>query len=358
MIVLPSGANDAPFLRCKHELRAKLGSQHGETTMAVTLTVLLCLFLTLSASGQVSMQPKLLTPSSTRSVQTPPFTSWGTGCDKQGNMYFHVGAFGKAEFLKLSADGSQSRILKGSDQFPEASKFGFADFSVTPAGELYVLGGTVGEVMLVRFDEHGDISKPVVLQLPVVCRKLIPVSILASDERKFLFFGYYDQAASPDLRGTSYMALLDSSGAVGREVHLSVPGLDIAKLAAGAELSPSAALGDDGDSYFAGSNQILVISPDGDLLRRISFDNPYPRSRVSRLEVSGGLIILHLSSGERFQPVHIRYLVLLPSGGVAGYYEPSEQLGGWESCCYTPAQGLIFLKVENKKLKLLTVPLP
>src|ERR1017187_9690495 len=114
-------------------LGRKLNVRKGEPIMAITLRVLVCFLLIPSASGQIPMSPKVLTPSSTRIVQAPPFTSWGNpACDKDGNIYLHVGTFGKAEFLKLSADGSQGKILKVSDQFPEASKFYFSDFSVTP----------------------------------------------------------------------------------------------------------------------------------------------------------------------------------------------------------------------------------
>ncbi|MGO8734128.1 MAG: hypothetical protein ACLQVM_15250, partial [Terriglobia bacterium] len=127
--------------------------------------------------------------------------------------------------------------------------------------------------------------------------------------------------------------------------------------ASGEALAPGAAVGDDGNFYFAGSNQILVIAQDGGLLRRVAFDNPDPMSVVTRLHVSGGLIILDLIRIEKHQ-VHCSYLVFLNSGGVVGYYERSEQLGGWGEMCYSPKQGLTFLKVENRQLKLLIAPLP
>lgn len=92
---------------------------------------------------------------------------------------------------------------------------------------------------------------------------------------------------------------------------------------------------DDANFYLAEPNQILVIAQDRSLLERIPFDNPYSGSMVTRLLVSGGLVIVVLSHVDDHQ-VHSRYLVLLNSGGVVGYYEPSEQLGGWPAMCYSP----------------------
>jgi hypothetical protein len=268
-------------------------------------------------------------------------------------MYFHVGDFIKWEILRLSADGSQGNILKVSDQFPGASKFGFFDFSVTPGGNVYVLGGTPEhEIMLLRFDQDGSMSQRTTLRVP---KSVIPMIIVATEDRTFLFFGYYDHTAPSDLKGTSYMVLLDESGAVRGEIHATVPGLDVAKLSGG-EGAPPGALGDDGNFYFAGSNQILVMAQDGELLRRIPFDNPYPKSKATGLHVSGGLIIINLVRVDDHQ-ARMRYLVLLNSGGVVGYYEASKELGGWPATCYSARGEWTFLKVENRQLKLLTVRL-
>ena len=272
-------------------------------------------------------------------------------------MYFHVGGYLDPEFLKLSADGSQGRMLKVSDQFPEASKFRFINSSVSPEGNLYILGGTTeGKIMLVRFDEDGTVDKPIEPRLPP---KVIPSTIVATDSKTLLLFGFYDESAPSTLKGTGYMALLDgSSGAVRRELQESIPGLDVAKLPTGGAPPPNGTPGDDGNLYLVGSNQILVIAPDGDLLRRIPFDNPYPNSTASRLYVTGGHIIIVLSHDDEKRQVQSNYLVLLSSGGVVGYYEPSEQLGGWASTCYSPQQGFTFLKVDNRQLKIMNVPLP
>ncbi|MGO8735988.1 MAG: hypothetical protein ACLQVM_24700 [Terriglobia bacterium] len=139
-------------------------------------------------------------------------------------MYFHVGGSSGTEILRLSADASEGRTFKE----PKAV---FSDFSVTPGGNVYVLAGMDGEIKLLRFDEDTAKAEPISLRLP---QGVSASNIVASDSRTLLFFGFYDRTAPPDLKGKGYLALLDtSSGAVRQEVHSSVPGVDLAKLASG-----------------------------------------------------------------------------------------------------------------------------
>lgn len=325
---------------------------------AACLTMLVFVFLIQSPAAQVSPPPRVLTPSSTRNVSAPWFRSWGNpACDKGGNMYFHAArSYDETEILRLSADGNEGKIFKVADQFPEASKFLFADFSVTPGGDIYVLG-LVPErraFLVLRFDEDGKLDEPISPRLP---EGVNIETIIATDKSTVLLLGYYYTETAPsELKDKSYLALLDASGAVRQELHVSVPGLDIAKWASGKARSPAVALGDDGNFYIAGRNEILVISQGGELVGRVPFDNPDPKSTPARLQVSGGLVVITLARVDDHD-VRYRYLALLnPSGGVVGYYEPPEQRAG-RAVCYSPEQGLTFLKVENKQLKLLTAPL-
>ncbi|HTS69012.1 MAG TPA: hypothetical protein VMO17_08500 [Terriglobia bacterium] len=327
--------------------------------MRAKLAGFVCLLLVIQpAPAQGPLLPKTLTPATIHDVMAPPFTFWGNpACDKDGNMYFHVGGSAVAEVLRLSADGSEGKIFKVAEDSPGAKGFVFQDFSVSPKGEVNILGGITGEstrIMVMHFHQDGSMDEPIYPQIP---KSAFPTNVVTSDAGTVLLFGYYDDTAPRGLKKTSYLAILDSSGTPRQEVHAAVPGLDIAKLASGETPAPAATLGEDGNFYLPGSNEILVMLPDGELVRGIPFDNPEPKSMVGRLIVSGKLIIIVLDSYIN-RAGHADYLVLLnPSGGVVGYYQPSEELGGWRAMCYSPQQGLIFLKVDHKRLKLLTVPL-
>lgn len=327
--------------------------------MRATMRGLACLlFVIQPAVAEEPLSPKILTPASIRNVMAPPFTFWGSpACDKDGNMYFHVGGSEAGEVLRLSADASEGKIFKVSGNFPGANHFIFQDFSVTHKGEVTILGGIAGEnpkVILLHFEQDGTMGEPIDPQIP---KAAIPTNIVASDAGTLLLFGYSDETAPPALKRTSYLAILDSSGTIRQEVHATVPGLDLAKLSSGETPTPAATLGEDGNFYLPRSNQILVMLPDGELVRLIPFDNPEPKGIVGRLIVSGELIIIEIDTYTNHNG-QANYLVLLnPSGGVVGYYKPSEQLGGWPAMCYSPKQGLLYLKVDHRQLKLLTVPL-
>ena len=323
---------------------------------ATKLGAIVCLLITQGVSAQAPMTPKVLIPSSERGVAAPSFGSWGNpACDKDGNMYFHAArTFTDAEIFRLSAEGNEGKIFKVSDQFPGAAKFIFSDFSVAPSGNVYVLGAVSRRQMLLRFDEDGRLDEPNPLQIPegVLCD-----SIVATDSGTVLLFGYGVGPAHPELVGKSYLALVDASGAVRQELHVSVPGLDVAKLASGEGPSPGVSLGDDENLYLAGPNQILVVSLGGELLGRIPFDNPYPNSRVKRLQVSGGLILITLAHADAQGVLDLRYLALLnPSGAMVGYYEAPEG-AWWTDVCYSAKQGITFLRMENRQVTIFTAPL-
>jgi len=324
-------------------------NKEGETVKSAIMAVGVCLIIVHCAASQAPTPTRSLAPSSIRDISVPPFTSWGNAaCDKEGNMYFHVGGSSDTEILRLSPDANEGRTFKN----PKAV---FADFSVTPAGEVYVLAGLDRELKLLRFDDDNPNGDQIPLHLP---QGVNASNIVASDNRTLLFFGFHESPADPKLKGKGYAALIDtSSGAVRQELHITVPGVDIAKLASGAAIAPGAALGDDGNFYLAGSGEILVLDEGGEFVRRIPFDNPQPKSVVSNLQVSGGLIILTLSLDENHQ-VHMSYLVLLSSGATVGHYMPSEQLGEWGETCYSPRRGMTFLKVDNHQIKLLTAQFP
>ncbi len=306
-----------------------------------------------TATKQAPVQTKLLVPSATHNLGVLSFTfSSNPGCDKDGNMYFHVGEFSNVGILRMTADGSESKNLTASDQSSQTANASFSDFSVTPGGTVYVLAGADGKMKVLRYDENGAKGEPIPLDIP---QSVIGTNIVATDSGAMLVFGFYDDSAPATLKGKGYTALLDASGRVRQEIQMSVPGLDISKLAAGQAFAPGMALGDDGNFYVPGSNQILVISPAGELIQRIPFENPDPKGVPSRIFAAGGMLVI-VFSREDDHLVHESYLVLLAgSGDVVGYYQRSAELRGMGAMCFSPKSGITFLRAgENKHLELLT----
>ncbi len=327
----------------------------GGAAMATLLLAASLLLGGQTAREQLPITAKTLLPSTSRPLLVPPFTFWGNpACDRDGNIYFHVGGFSVIEILRLAADGSEGKTFKASGQPPEVNGPDFGDFSVTPGGEVYVLAGIKGKSVLIRFDEDGTARDPVPLKLP---DGVTGTNMVATDLGTILFFGYYDQTAPPATEGRGFLAILDTSGEVRKVLDAPASEVDIRKLSSGEGMAPGAALGDDGNFYFAGPRELFVISQGGELVGRIPYDNPDPKSSATKVLVSGGVAVIVLARVDNHQ-VSRSYLVLLtPSGGSVGYYRPSEQLGGWGEMCFSPQRGFTFLKVENGQVKLQIAPL-
>jgi hypothetical protein len=270
-------------------------------------------------------------------------------------MYFHVGSFGSIAILRLAADGSKGDTFKVSDQPPGENGPDFGDFSITPSGVIYVLGGIGGKSVLIRFNGDGTARNPVPLKLP---DGVTGTNIVATDLGSILFLGFYDQTAPTGMQGRAYLAVLDTSGEVRQILDASATEVDVGRLASGQGMAPGIGLGDDGNFYFAGPKELLVISQGGDLVQRIRYENPDPKSTASKVLVSEGAAAIILTRVDNHQ-IRKSYLVLLiPSGGFVGYYKPSDQLGGWGEMCFSPKRGFTFLKVENGQVKLQIAPLP
>ncbi len=309
-----------------------------------------------SSGGQMPAQPIEIAPSGSRVLGVPAFSFTSDPvCDRDGNMYFHVGDPSRVAILRLSPQGSESTLFKLAGQLDDADKVMYGDFSVTPGGVVYVLGGIEGTGKIFRFDTEGKMEDAVSLGVPP---GVIGSNLVASDAGTILLFGFYDDTAPANLRGKGYLALLDRSGKVRNELKAGLPGVDMARLINGEALAPGISLADDGNYYFAGSNALLVISQEGEVVRRIPFDNPDPKSSVTGVRVSGGAAAIQLTRADGLK-VHQTYLVLETSGGgVVGYYQLSKEAGGLSAVCYSAKRGLTFLKLENGQVKLLTAPLP
>jgi len=308
------------------------------------------------AAAQVSVQPRILSVSSSHVLSVPPFTFWSDpGCDREGNMYFHVGGSAGVEILRVSSDGSTGKTFTIPSRVPDSDKAVFADFSVAPTGAVYVMAGIRGKEEIFRFDEDGKMDDPISPALP---DGVIGTNIAVADERNILLFGYYDNSSPAEVKGKSYMAVLKPSGEVAQELHITLQGLDMEQLAAGEALSPGFALGEDGNFYLAGPSEVLVISQAGELVRRLPFENPLPKSTPTRVHVGGGLVVVVLTSVDNHQ-VKADYLVLLAStGDVVGLYEPAPELGQMGDMCFSPKEGMTFLGVEKKQLRLSTAHFP
>jgi hypothetical protein len=301
------------------------------------------------------LQPRILVSSSQHPVQVPVFVSFENHCDGDGNLYFHLdkGDYSRTEILFLSADGQYGRTFKLSDKFSDSAKFGFANFSVTPSGDPYLLAWG-GQFYLFGFDSNGSMRNPVTLQVP---EHVDNDKLLVFESGVSLFYGFYNDAAPNKLKGSSYVALFDSSGRLRKELNGSVSDRLPDAGQPGDLHDGAVAVGDDGNAYVLTSRAITTISEAGELVRRVVFKKPDPRTLALNIYVSGGSVVIGLGKVEDGRLTRKDFLLVEPSTGKPfGLYEPAPEIG-FDDVCFSRQEGFTFLRTEKAQRTLVRVPL-
>jgi hypothetical protein len=266
-----------------------------------------------------------------------------TQCDKNGNLFFHTdsGLYTRTEILRISSDGEEGQKFTLSGKFADISEAAFTSFSVTPDGDLSILArGASGEANVFRFDDDGTMKNPSTLDVP---ESIVPLDLVAWDDQSVLFTGYYGEKAPKNVAGTQYAALFDATGKLRKELKLSLPDVDLASV--GQKLREGgAARSEDDKLYLLGPKDVIVATSTGELLRRISFNKPDPKSIASNIRVSGSLISIgFLTFSDKGNVVKKEFLVLdARTGEPFGLYQPAPELGTDEAC-FSSNEGYTFV---------------
>ena len=319
--------------------------------------IVLALVARFDATDSQKYPAPTILDASVDSVQVPPFPFiGGPECDADGYMYFHLdnGNYMSTDILRLSPDGKDgTRFAVPSDM---ASKIRFDSFSVSPQGELVVSAfSDKGVPLLVSFDDDGGMNNPVTLELP---KGVFSNSIVAFNGGAVFFSGYYGEPPQKSTRGRSYLAIFDPSGGLRVELRsISLPKYDgLSGLPDGA-----GAVSEDGNLYFVLPNEIVVISQQGKVVRRIAFKKPHPRQRAISVRVSSGAVAITLArpQSEISDSLEMSYLVLDTfSGSRFGYYMRPEQLHFAADVCFSRQEGFTFLGSDKSgQTKLIRAPL-
>ena len=128
--------------------------------------------------------------------------------------------------------------------------------------------------------------------------------------------------------------------------ELSIPGPDV-NLGGQTDGGVASARG---NLYFLNSDRITVISPGGEILRKLPFRKPDPKSVATKIYVSGGMVVVKLLVETKgTNDLSERFLVLDEDTGEAkGYYQSGESY----DVCMTHDQELVFLSVNHNKQKI------
>jgi hypothetical protein len=293
--------------------------------------------------------------SSTVLSSVPLFGANGSAqCDSDANLYLQTGTADSVSILKLAHDGSKYELYSVPADI--ARNAAFRAFSVSPSGELRVLVDT-HDHQTYAFEWHSDPGNPSQTKLEVP-EHLTTKSITAFQSGAMLVAGYFNQSADEQERGKNFVAIFDASGRLAARVSGKFGDFDLAsirtKLYEGAS-----AVGDDGFVYLLRSDEVIVISQSGQVVRRMRFKKPDPSLLATRVDESGGTVLVQLDRDNGIgKPFTTQYLALDASTGKRrGFYAPEPALGN-SLVCFTRNEGLTFLTVKEEKQVLVTAPLP
>lgn len=324
--------------------------------MLLTRAATFAVFTVLITASATAQDPTILRESSAAPSQVPMFSALGSSqCDSDGNLYFNTSLDPRdSGILKIAHDGSKFHLYKLPTSDAD-TKYFFGHFNVTPSGDLRVLAqGSDHATYVFRFDSDLGSTSKTRLDWP---EHVHVNSFAAFESGTLLVTGYFGRGADQKDQGKPYTAVFEASGKLRAVVSGRFADVDpasvIKKLPEG-----GTAIGEDGFLYLLRPNEVVVISENGTIVRRVPFKKQSPELIASRIDVSAGLIDIELLKNQGLgKELRAQFLVLNASTGKhVGLYQPEPVLGN-NFTCFTRSEGFTFTIIRNDKFTRLTAPL-
>jgi hypothetical protein len=296
--------------------------------------------------------PILLTESWSKALEMPSF-QYGelAQCDQDGNLYFHAtSSFNDSVVLKLKPSGSYAMLVLAPE---DAAGTYFLAFRVSRDGRLRILthANSGDQLYLYEFHSEDDPPKATPLQVPA---GLDVLNFQALARGYIAVEGYMDKT-SPNNKGKSYLGKFDPAGKLIRESFDNASYL-MANESGTWAASSAAAEADDGRNYLLSGNDVIVLSADGDVIKKIHLDPPAKNYRPINIFTAGGVMaVAFFKPPEKGEETGRGFLAMYQTfdrytGEALKLYKPSPDLGN-NAVCFTK-QGFTFLTVQKKHLKL------
>jgi len=333
----------------KNEFKNDRNSEDEVTLMLYILLLLVSGLLVQEASSPILPRP--LKVSAIKRLETPAFGTFGnTQCDDNLSMYDHLatGSYRHTEILRTSASSNESTLYKLPEEFANTA---FIDFSVSPGGDVVALVERKGHFITFDFDSDGRVTSHAELELPEYVTG-DHLSVFSNGTR--LFAGHYRADAPPDLKGNRYVALFQPSGKLLQ--RLEELG-DVVKEPQENRLPDGAiTIGGDNNVYLLTADKVLVVSPSGQIERKITFTKPDPDFSAVRVQYSEGLVVVSFAKAGKPETI-FQYLVMNAwNGDILGLFVPTEETGN-NNVCFSRHDGFLFLKVKDNRENIITASL-
>lgn len=321
----------------------------------------LLLLLLASHLGQalpsVKLEPRPLDVTSSHRLQNPAFSHEGhMQCDTEGNLFFAFvdphAARGVGTVVRLSSTTDSLPVLyQIPAQFGGPDKILMETFYVSPSGSLWLLSeDRDGQTAVFEFGGKGDMTSRTILDAPAY---LVAQQFAVSSDGVFFVAGYFDKgAAAKNLWGKRYMAIFDASGRLRRDLAKEAGKSFDLKGGPPTFANGAAVPSNDGSFYFLRSQDVVVLSEYGEVLRTIPFQQPSDGDMPDWLELSDGMMSLEFATVDKDN--HIRHEFLLldsATGAPYGLYTAAD-LGA--PVCFSRREGYTFLHFDAGKAEILT----
>lgn len=306
-----------------------------------------------AGAAELPPHPAILNVTSEKVLNVPAFGFFGPAqSDQEGSVFIHPAPFEEVNILKISPS-SDTVVYKVTDA--EAQNVSYYDYGVTPGGTVWALVSVQGspELRAIRFGSDGEMKNPISLQAPPDVRLN---RFLALETGTLLASGFYTEKAVEKLRGHPFLGIFDSSGRLLRDLGEGLSPVDLARVGNGPRPGGCVA-GDDGNAYFLEANEVLVLSPGGEITKRIRFKPPLPDLSTDGLYVSKGQAAIRLTRVHSDHRIEINFLVLdLTTGRALGWYAPPKS-AGYSDVGFSLDEGFTFFANEQGKIKLVKAAL-
>lgn len=300
-----------------------------------------------------SVLPTILRSSSEKILTVPAFGFFGPAqSDQEGDVFIHPAPFEEVNILKISPS-SDTVVYKLPPDV--AGKVSFYDYSVTPSGTVWALVNKSGspELEVIEFSNTGEMKSPILIQMS---DQLFVNRFVVLEGGAILIGGFYTDKASENLQGHSMLGVFDSSGRMVRNLGDNFKKLDLAKVNNSPQEGGTVA-GDDGNAYLVDSEKILVISPGGEITKRITLHKPSVDVLAAGIYVSKGEAALRLQKSRADHSLEESLMVIdLATGKSLGWYvAPAGTTYG--DVGFSRDEGFTFFANEQGQIKMVKTAL-
>lgn len=310
------------------------------------------LLLGAAYGAEKDQAPVTLVAASSRLLDVAGFSSWGAAqCDLGGNLYFHMGLYlSDLIFLKLGSDDThQLYTASGS---PDGGKEYFVAFRVSPDGKLWVLAGEKNDsISLLAYGDDPTMPRRIKLDIPELFDPPSVSNFVVLQNEHVRVYGILGERAPKGEQGYRYSVEFGPSGEL---VRKTMDKASRGSSAADRYRDASAAQSNDGTLYVLAEDKVLVISPAGQLIRKIKLRLPEPGFEAHELYVAGQRLVVGFSKkNPDGHTLTMRYALIDGSNGEQlRLYQPGPETGN-NMVCFTN-DGFTFFRVENRHVKLVT----